>query len=423
MNRRHFLGMGALLSAAAMPSIALAAPFVFTGGRMLPSVYDNTLTGLIPDLYAALDTVSRELVGFVPAVQRNISAERAAKGEAITWAVAPSNTSADIAPAMAVPEPADQTVGKGSITITKAKAAAFGYVGEQQLGLRNGSGYLSLQADQIAQALRVLVNEVEADLAAAAAAAGSRAYGTVGTIPFATNLGEAAQAKKILDDNGAPGSDRQMVFSTTVGASMRTLGQLTKANEAADTTLLRQGVLLDVHGFAMRESAQVISHVAGTNNGSASTNNAGYAIGATVLTLASAGTGTVLVGDVVTIAGDTNKYVVVAGDADVSNGGTITLAAPGLRKAIAASNTVITTIATHTQSVFFPRSAMGLVARAPAKPEEGDLRIASMLMTDPRSGLTFEVSIWPGYRKVRFEVGLAWGVAAVKPEHIGLLIN
>ena len=34
---------------------------------------------------------------------------------------------------------------------------------------------------------------------------------------------------------------------------MRTLGQLTKANEADDHTLLRRGVLLDVHGFAIRE--------------------------------------------------------------------------------------------------------------------------------------------------------------------------
>ena len=34
----------------------------------------NTLTNLIPSLYAGLDMVSRELVGFAPAVGRNSTA-------------------------------------------------------------------------------------------------------------------------------------------------------------------------------------------------------------------------------------------------------------------------------------------------------------------------------------------------------------
>ncbi|MFX7731744.1 P22 coat - protein 5 family protein, partial [Acinetobacter baumannii] len=91
-------------------------------------------------------------------------------------------------------------------------------------------------------------------------------------------------------------------------------------------------VLLDVHGFAIRESAKIATPAIGTG-ASATTNTAGYAVGATVITLASAGTGTILAGDIITFAGDTNRYVVAQGNASVAAGGTITLAAPGLRKA------------------------------------------------------------------------------------------
>ena len=125
----------------------------------------------------------------------------------------------------------------------------------------------------------------------------------------------------------------------------------------------------------------------------------------------------------ITFAGDTNKYVVASGDADVSGGGTITLAAPGLRKAIAASATNITVVAAAARNMAFARSAIALATRAPALPEEGDSADDRMIFTDPRSGLSFEVSMYKQYRQVQYEVALAWGVKAVKTEHIALLLG
>lgn len=407
MLRKH------VLSASVSALILAAAPV---------AAYDNVLTGLIPDLFAGLDVVSRELVGFVPSVARNSTAERAAVGEAVKYHITRAANISDIVPAMTVPEPTNQTVDNGSITITKSRAAEFGFTGEEQKGLNNGPGALSVQADMFAQALRGLVNEIESDLAATAYKAASRATGTAGTTPFGTNLGDTAQLRKILDDNGAPLGERMLVGSTGMGASLRTLSQLTKANEAGTTMTMRDGQLLDLHGFSIKESGQAKSHTKGTAAG-ATTNTAGYAIGATVITLAAAGTGTIVAGDVITFTGDTNKYVVVSGDADVSNGGTITLAKPGLRVAIATSATNITVGGSYTASVGFVRSAIQLAMRAPALPDGGDAADARFQLTDPRSGLTFEVSAYGGYRKRRFEVAAAWGTKAVKEEHIAELLG
>jgi P22 coat protein - gene protein 5 len=381
----------------------------------------NTLTNLIPSAYRALNVVSRELVGFIPSVQLDPSAEMLAVGQTIYIPQAPVNSAGkDISPAMAFPTAAYQTIGTKSHSLTKQRAFPFSWQNEERKAMDAGPGYLSINEQQIAQAIRACVNEMETDIAVAAKNGASRAFGaTAGTAPVLTDW---ANAKKILDDNGAPSTDRTSVFDTTAGVALRSTSNLYKVNEAGDGgSLLRQGLLGNLFGFNLRESAQIQTTTKGTA-ASATTNNAGYAVGATTLTLAAAGTGTILAGDIVTFAGDSNKYVVATGNSDVSAGGTIVLAEPGLRVAMSAATKAITVFGTCARNTAFSRNSILLSTRLPAS-VPGDLATDRQVITDPVSGISFELSMYPGDRMVHYEVAACWGVTVIKPEHLAIIVG
>lgn len=405
--------------------IAHATVFAFMArqGMILGA---NTLTGLIPTLYEALDIVSRELVGFIPAVSRDSKADRVAKDQTVTVPIVGAATAYDITPGVTAPDSGDQNVGNTTLTISKSRMVPVRWTGDEQLGLASGGIFPSIQAQRFAQAMRTLTNEVEADLAGLHIY-GSRAYGTYNSTPFGTagDLSDNAQMLKILEDNGAPGDLHAVLGSAAIANIRGKQSVLFKVNEAGTDQLLRKGIIGEMQGAMVHNSAGILRPAAGTS-ANTSTDATGYAIGSTTITLDAStpsGTGTIIAGDIVTFAGDTNKYVVKTGDADTSNGGTIVLQEPGLRVAIPAAETAITVTAQTTRNMYFPRSAIALATRAPALPTEGDSADDVMEVTDPVSGLTFQVCLYRQYRQVHYEVGLAWGVKAIAPRHIGLLIG
>lgn len=378
----------------------------------------NVLTNLIPDLHQALDEVSREMVGFIPSVARNSAAERAAVGENIIVPVSTAMVAQDCTPAMSVPEPSDMTYSDTSITITKSRNVNFGLNGEEYLGLNNGVGANYIIAENFKQGVRTLVNEMESDVATAALLGASRAYGTAGTTPFATDLAAAAQVRKILDDNGAPASDRSLIIDTNAGVNLRSLKDLTSVTDSGTTMTLRQGELLPLYGLSIKESAGIQTFDAGSATGVTVTS---ATEGATELTIKAATSGTFEAGDYITIAGDTNKYLVME-KVTAAATNKIKIAAPGLR-VDAADGAAVTVVSDSVRNVAFTRNAIQLVTRAPALPGGRDSAVDSYMLTDPRSGLTFEVRIYDGYRKMRAEVAAAWGVKAIKPEHIAALLG
>jgi len=374
----------------------------------------NTLTQLIPDLYQSLDIVSRELCGFIPSITLDASAERAALNQPIRIPLTPASQAEDVKPGQLPPDDGDQNIDNVPLAITKSRMVPFRWEGEQQKGIKSGPGYHGIRRDQVTQAMRTLVNEIEVDLGQLFRRA-SRAAGEPGKTPFKDTLTDTAQVRKILTDNGAPLSDLQCVIDTTAGAALRTMAQLTKANEAGTTALRAQGTLLELHGFTLRESAGVASL-----NGQAGVTlklagdekiTSGTQFIPVVVTASQASPGDVL------IAGH-HKYIIAHVDPDKG----IYIFAPGVREEIP-KGAELKVVSKFTANFAFSRSAIILATRAPALPEEGDMADDRIMITDPRTGMSFEVSMYKQYRRVRYEIAAAWGCQNIKPEHSAVLLG
>ena len=378
----------------------------------------NILTNLIPDLYEGLDVVSRELVGFVPSVARNSNAERAAVGESVIVPISVPTAAGNTTPAMSVPEPSDFSTDTTAIVITKSRNVSFGLTGEEYRGLQNGVGANSVLQGNIQQAIRTLCNEIEEDVAVEAANGSGAVYGTAGTTPFASNLGDAAEIRKVLDDAGAPAGERSLVINTAAGVNLRKLTQLTNVNQAGTAMTLRQGELLDLFGLSVKESAGIKEIAKGTATGLTVKT---ATKGATELEAKAVTSGSLNVGDVITLAGDSTKYIVTAIPQSLAANAKFSIR-PALA-ANAADGTAVTVAGNSSRNVAFTRSAIQLVTRAPALPAGNDSAVDSMMLTDPRSGLSFEVRVYAGYRKMRMEVACAWGVKTIKPEHVATMLG
>lgn len=384
----------------------------------------NTLTGLIPTLYEARDVVSRELIGFIPNVARDASEEAAAVGQTIRSPIAPQGSLEDITPGNTPADSGDSTIGFVDLTISKAQAYPIRWSGEEQKSVSQYGQVNTILRDQFAQGFRTITNAVENDIGALYAKA-SRAYGTAGTTPFATadDMTDLSESNRILDDNGAPASGRKFIMGSAARAKLEgKQSQLFKVNEAGSDGILRRRDPQMLQAFEVGYSAGIASHTKGTGTLYDINNGAGEAVGQTTLTLdgGTAGATGIVAGDVVTVAGDVNKYLVTTGLAGAA--GDIVIGAPGLR--VAAADAAELTIGdNYTANMFYSENAIFLGARTPAMPEGGDDADDVTTITDPVSGLVFQVAVYRQYRRVKFEIGLAWGVEMIKPEHCGVLLG
>ena len=179
--------------------------------------------------------------------------------------------------------------------------------------------------------------------------------GTPGTTP--SKLEDITAVRKVLNANKVPTSGRRAVWDVEADAAFTTIPAIVNAEKSGSTAALREGSIGRLFGFDNYMSQAVKHHTAGTLSAAVKPKETTKA-GATQLTLAAtAVTGALKKGDILTILGDT--YVVTADAAAASNEITVPIY-PALKKDVTTA-TNVTVAGDHTANLAFVAPAFAFV--------------------------------------------------------------
>jgi hypothetical protein len=370
----------------------------------------NVLTAVTDKLLAQGLVTLRQQAVMPRLVNRQYEVLAGRKGSSIDVPIPSAIAAQQVAPATVPPANTDSAPTSVNIPLDQWWEAPF-YLTDKEV-MEVIEGFVPMQAGE---AIKSLANKVDTHILSLAAKVYGLA-GTPGTTPFATDLKAYLDARKVLNRQLAPMDNRAVVMDVDAEANAIGLRAFQDASFRGDTQGIIQGQIGYKLGATWVLDQNVASFTPGTASGS-TTNAAGYALGATTITLASAGTGTLVVGDIVKFAGDNQTYAIVTGDTDVSNGGSIVIA-PGLQKAIPASATAISVQGsgqTRVNNLVFHRDCFALASR-PLETQDmfglGNFRSA----VDPISGLVLRVEISRQHKQTRFSYDILWGAQCVRPE-------
>jgi hypothetical protein len=382
----------------------------------------NTLAANIGDAERAAEIIGQQLVGFIPGMSINAGSQAVAlNGTVKSLTTEDPTINSSATPSMTIPEGDDQEIGEKSMTVSQVASARMNITGEEERDIDVNYDFETINGNRYLRAMRKITDTIEAHCGTVLKNGASRAYGTAGTTPFEDDHKAVNHVRQILVDNGyfAPG-EVSLVIDSLAGTNMRNLSNLYKVNEGGNESLLRQGVLQDISGIMIRESAGVASHTKGTGANYAT--SAAVALGALSVPV-DTGTGTVLAGDIITLDGDDNKYVVNG----ALSGGAFTIGDPGL---IAAADdaTDVTIGANYSANVAFHRACAELVVRPMAAPQKtfggsGDAADVVFQVQDPRTGLTFEFRIYGGFHKALMTCTVVYQAKVWESAGVALLLG
>ncbi len=368
----------------------------------------NTLTSVMPKILAQGLLALRQNAIMPQLVNRGYELAAAGKGSTVDVPIPSAVTAQDVTPGATPPSTADSSPTSVSVPLDQWKEAPF-YLTDKDL-LEADRGVIPMQASE---AIKALSNTVDSYIFTQMKAGTYGYAGVAGTTPFQTDLSEFLAARRILKNQLCPTDNLRVVMDALAEEKALNLRAIQDASWRQSAQGIVDGQIGRTLGAEWVADQNVATHTAGTAAG-ATTDNAGYAVGIKTVTLASAGTGTILAGDIITFAGDSQTYVVITGDSNVANGGTVVFE-PGLKVAIAASATAITVKASHTCNYAFHRDALAFATRPLEDTNEEGIG-NFMTAVDPISKLVLRLELTREHKRYRWSFDILYGGKLVRPE-------
>lgn len=363
----------------------------------------NNIEAYVPKILAMGILALRKATVLPRLVNADYSQAAAEKGSTITISIPSAIAVQDVTPAATPPSTADIVPTSATIVLDKWKEAPFHLSDKELLEAEN-----DIVPGAVSAAVAALIEQVNADILANYKKFYG-ASGTAGTTPFASDATAATAARRILNVQLAPIANRRIVLDPLAEEKALGLAAFADAVRSGDPAVIMEGQIGRKLGFDWYMDQQVPIHTAGTGTGYLVNNAAGYAAGSKTIAV-DTGSGTLIVGDIITFAGHTQQYVVTT----ALSGGSVSFE-PGLAVAVA-DNVAITKVATHTANLAFHRDAIGFAARPLISAAGASLGAITQSAIDPVTGLPLRLEVTREHKRVRWSFDMLYGTDVVRRE-------
>lgn len=341
-------------------------------------------------------------------VARDLEGSAAQKNDVITVPVHPAQTVLSVTPGRGNENTPNDIIPRGvNVTLSNWKEVPFSLTDKEQMEVAEER----LLPQTVNQAVIALANDVDSFCLGLMykGAFAAHDYGAA----FA--IGDLPSLRKLMEDNNVPrDNDRHFMMNTTVESEALQLQAFHEADKMGDDgTALREASLGRKFGFSLWSNQSMPTHTQG-DAASRLINSAAHAIGDRSVAV-DGGSGTLNEGDLFTVAGDTQSYVIRT---TLVGAGTMSYA-PAAKVAWAdnaaisyasapfAATAEISALAWHRQAFVF--------ATRPLATQTHPSVITSSV-TDPMSGISLRMEVTRTNKQNYWSIDILYGGAVVQEE-------